>query len=557
MQCENKPPVSTDTPNLVKHFRQILLLPLQLNPLHGSGRRNHWELLQAGGEESPWQPVEDEFTADPNEFSERHYFEFVSFLPFVQRFLYGELDPAQASACGSVSPLRVFRHRSVAKARITLQRGAQPVELRVAHADLYFFFDVDVALFNIEVAADDLTLDAALELLDGFRRAYPVRWDDDGHAARCPARVEFLDPQGNALAVSDYERKQDYLAFVGEHRALRLASHWQALLAPLAPVQAPDTRTRLRYRLIEDDRIPAMTYLAVDDPHRLTRGDFVRMAFGTGKGQGGGLPYGARFLRDFEARYCYDRYWVQAENEAWQGARYLCTGAILTLVGNAGDPFFTGSQTGLLGQFRHQLFLLGLIVHFHKAALLMMSDRLSQAVNRLVPGDRESVRVFQRDVRADLEIFLRFDHRYFFHEVSNQAQASDLYRMWSGHLATDALFNEVRQEAQDINNYLDSVRAKKLADIGVRLGVVATEVFIGVMASSFLGMNLIDEADNQVWVKVGMFVLVLVPTALLTFYTVHISKGLADFLDALSSERASLGQKWNALLDVWRKRGKR
>ena len=36
----------------------------------------------------------------------------------------------------------------------------------------------------------------------------------------------------------------------------------------------------------------------------------------------------------------------------------------------------TTRERRLLAQFRHQYFLLFLIAHFHKAALLMLSDRL-------------------------------------------------------------------------------------------------------------------------------------------------------------------------------------
>ena len=120
-------------------------------------------------------------------------------------------------------------------------------------------------------------------------------------------------------------------------------------------------------------------------------------------------------------------------------------------------------DTGILGQFRHQLFLLGLIAHFHKAALLVMSDHLSAAVNRLDPTSTDSVRLFQRAVRHEQEVFLRFNHRYWFNEITNQLHARDLYKLWITHLGNDALFSEVRQEVNDINQYLDSARAKKLA----------------------------------------------------------------------------------------------
>ena len=72
----------------VTHFREILLWPVQLMPLkEGQQIHNHWELLECPG--GPWERLLDEFLIDPSEFQERHYREFVTFLPHVQRVLYG------------------------------------------------------------------------------------------------------------------------------------------------------------------------------------------------------------------------------------------------------------------------------------------------------------------------------------------------------------------------------------------------------------------------------------------------------------------------------------
>jgi len=77
---------------LVRQFRQIVLWPLQLMPIRGEGTQiqRHWELLEKPGPGNPWHEVVDEFTGQPGEFQERHYNEFTTFLPHVQRFLYGE-----------------------------------------------------------------------------------------------------------------------------------------------------------------------------------------------------------------------------------------------------------------------------------------------------------------------------------------------------------------------------------------------------------------------------------------------------------------------------------
>ena len=52
----------------------------------------------------------------------------------------------------------------------------------------------------------------------------------------------------------------------------------------------------------------------------------------------------------------------------------------MIFVGSHSDRFFSGSETGLLAQFRGQYLWLFLIAHFHKAALLSMADELAVAM---------------------------------------------------------------------------------------------------------------------------------------------------------------------------------
>ena len=50
-------------------------------------------MLRDLGEASPWREVVDEYTGSADQFRERHYNEFVTFLPYVQRFLYAKVVP--------------------------------------------------------------------------------------------------------------------------------------------------------------------------------------------------------------------------------------------------------------------------------------------------------------------------------------------------------------------------------------------------------------------------------------------------------------------------------
>ena len=93
-----------DDAKLVRQFRQILLWPLQLVPIREEAQiQEHWELLKREGADNPWGELRDEFGCDPGQFQQRHYSEFVTFLPYVRRFLYG--DPKGSGSVGASSAL--------------------------------------------------------------------------------------------------------------------------------------------------------------------------------------------------------------------------------------------------------------------------------------------------------------------------------------------------------------------------------------------------------------------------------------------------------------------
>ncbi len=538
----------------VRHFRQILLWPLQLMPLRaGAQIQKHWELLDRCGADNPWHEVLDEFTDNGGEFQVRHYNEFVTFLPFVQRFLYGEGRSRRSTKDGQDdsggSPMRVFRRDDVAEVRIVSRRGAAPITLTIKHVDLYFFFDIDIVLLNVEVLANDLELTQAQELLYRFGRAYPAGWDEKGDGLHCNHSVEWLAADGSVLAASDLGDRDRYLGFVGQHRAPRISTHWAFILKPMV-LDHSDEPGLIRYRQIEYYRMPVMGYLAVDEPRQISRNDFVRLGLVVGASDGEALPYSDRHIADFEERYCYDRFWCDVGSAP--NTRYLCCGHALIVVGDARSAYFVNDDQGVLAQFRHQHFLLFLIAHFQKATLHIFSDRLVEALKGLDIASPGSVKRFKRAIRSNFEIFLRFTHRYWFHEISDQAQAKSLFRLCINHLELDPLFVEVRDEIREMNQYLDTDSLRRQANTVVRLTVVTTFGLIGTVTTGFLGMNLIASADSPLLDKIIYFTLVFVPTVALTLYTIARSRRLSDFLDALSDEQMPLRDKVASLANVWR-----
>ena len=536
----------------VRHLRQALLWPLRLMPVAGDhpAERSPWQVLRDMGEASPWRELFDEYTGDRNDFHERHYNEFVSFLPYVQRFLYGEGRASAEQDSGAGSPMRVFRRRDIAALRVVPRAGDAPITLRVVHIDLYFFFDLDVVMLNIELAADDLTLDQAQEQLYRFGRAYPAGWDAHGAALHCMAAVEWLGADGSVLARSDSQQSDAFLAHVAEHRAPRIAAHWAFVLQPLVSDHSGEAGV-LRYRQIEYYRMPVMAYLAFDQPRELTRDDFIRLGLVTGSAASDPtLPYAAQHLADFEQRYCYDRFWVDAG--AAPNTRYLCNGHALIVVGDARSEFFRCEDRGVLAQFRHQHFMLFLIVHFQKAALLLFSAQLVEELRRLRIHDTQSVKRFKRAIRASFERFLRFTHRYWFHEVSEQAQVRALSRLCGTHLDLDPLYQEVRERIADMNTYLDADSLRRQANTVVRLTVATLFGLIGTITTGFLGMNLIAETEAPLTRKLLWFGGVGVLTTWLTFYTMIKSSRLSEFIDALSDARQTWAGRLRVLGRIWR-----
>jgi len=536
---------------IVRHFRQIVVWPLQLMPLRpGQQVQRHWEALHDIQSNNAWEEQVARFS-DPAEFHERHYKEFVTFLPYVQRFLYGSTAGQEASNAPAQGSIRVFRRNDVSSVRITFNPGEAPQLYDVQHVSLYFFLDADIAIFSFEMYSDDIPLDRAQDTLFRFGRAYPAYWERNGQGGNCPYLVEWLGHDGEVLAASDYPARAKYLAFVARYRTPCLAHHWEYLLQPLL-LEYPGQVGPLRYRLLEYTRMPFMSFFAVDDPSELTRADFVRIGMVTRPGEPDTLPYSSTTLADFERDYCDDRFWGRSGERFSGDTRIIVTGQTLSIIGRHGDPFFSGNVTGLLGQFRHQYFLLFLIAHFHKAALVSMSDELAVAMNRLTVGETESVKNFKRTIRQMMEVFLRFTHRYWFHEVSNQAIARSLYGRLSKYLGNEDLYLEVRNEVTDMNNYLDSDSGRRQANTVLRLTVVTIVGLIGTIASGVLGMNLIAASEEPFYSKLGIFVLTVLATVGLTMLTVAWSKRLADMLDAISDSRLSWKSKWRAMRGAWK-----
>lgn len=540
----------------VRHFRQILLWPLQIEQqAHTRAAREQawakpWGVLEREG--CPWRRLECEPATDPIESKERQYKEFVTFLPYVQRFLYGESRSPrqQGTDPPSDAPMQVFRRQDVSVLRIVLRPGEAPIALQVDRVDLHFFVDIDVVVLKVEVHAEDLPWDTTLDLLHRHGRAYPSGWDASGQGVHNAHRTEWLASDGTVLAASDSWDRQKYIDFVCERRSPRIAAHWAFLLHPLVPAHG-DKAGSLRYRVLEYHRMPVMAYLALDDPRSLGREDFVRLGLINTFRPGDALPRRDPAVARFESRYCDDRYWT--DTDTGPNTRLICTGSTLVAVGEAHSPYFGDEIRGVLSQFRHQFLLLFLIAHFHRAALLVFEDKLVDAVNDLDIGDSRSQLRFRQRIRDNFESFLRFTHRYWFHELSERAQVQGLFARCATHLGNDAKYREVSDGMRDMSQYLDSDTQRRQSSTVVRLTVVTTFGLVATTATGFLGMNLIDETASPLPAKLAYFFVVLGVAAVSILVTVAKSKALSKVLEDLSEDGRIL-PPLRKLRAVWKRR---
>lgn len=444
----------------VQQFREILFWPFRFTGEDNASRE--FEKFTESSD-SIWTKQADWLTRPYREGAVRPkeavYGEFVYFHPFVQRFLYERESDGKAQA------MQVWRRDDVSGVSVLLKDDPIPVQMTVEQLWLFHFKLGEghgIWMMSIEVSAiEALSLNVVENFLDQFRRAYPPYWEQ-GKAGRMPATVEWL-LQNKTSQRFCLESEEHYLAAVADFRTYPLAAHWRWLLC--CDVQSD---CLMQLRQIEDERMPSMAWIAVDDPRALTRGDFVRLCFADGYDPSETLPYAPKFLERFKQDYCYDRYWSDfstgdqdAGAQKWMTTRFMNCGYAFTMLGedyadDKGPGFFANPATGALSHFSNHYFMMGLIVHFQKVALLYFSDQLSAAVTKRREKElREKARITLRQL-------LDFTDRYWFVDLSNQMQAQELYQIWRRHLKLDELYAQVMDEAHKVTAYLEGCQRDRL-----------------------------------------------------------------------------------------------
>ena len=444
---------------MVQRFHAILIWPLELllpvrlrglTKEEGFVRKLSDEVVRSSA--GLWQSVDvlDRGTAEDPDLP---YAEFVYFHPFAQRVLYPPADDKNPA-------LAILGRKDIEGVKVELL-DADTVTFDVKRIHLYLFRS-QTALIVVEVSnRDPLEMHTALQFADQFRRAYaPFYWQ--GRAGHCPVKVRWLVAEGHTGSPppdSDFDNPAAMYKPVANpsERKAPIAAHWRWLIQPLKGADEAGS-DQIAVEQLEDDRIPSMLYLGMEDPFAVSPGDFMRICFCDEKGNSNDFPYGRRFLADFEQKHCYDRFWNpphgQDARDEWRSTRYLCCGYNLAIVTK---PFGLGDH--ILSQFRHHYFQLGLLAHFHRASLLKYSRRLTVAVAEAEnPGEGKPWESLAR-VRRE---FADFINQYWFREISNQEQGKELFHWWSEKLGNRELLDQLTKEAGAVDGILNQDFQRKL-----------------------------------------------------------------------------------------------
>lgn len=446
---------------------------------------------------SPWKEgaAPDAFGSPPwdefHRYQSRAYFH-----PFVRRFLFDRK--------------RVARFHRDDVQRLKIELDSQPTGKFEVLADIHrcemVLFQPDIGVLLLEISPQaPLSLQQTQLLLDAFRRLYPpyvgvycIDNQPTWFGGHCPVEVTLLDDHGNQMGDPGKYRGNTH-DFMAPYSGVLLddqdvkrprypwAGHWHTLLEPFDCTGK--AQGKLQARQLGDDRAPILSWIALDDPREVDRGDWMRTCFSDSPGCDP-LPYAGKFMQEFENKYCYDRYWYADAESAHSPSRILNCGYAFAFVGCSKDPyFFTDKNNGAHAIFRHIYVEMGLIAHFQKAALLAASQRLSELVKREGKEGKDIVLPDQQEVREFYDRFVEFTQDFWFDEITPQEQGREMFQMWSEHLRIQEIYNEVRQELKDLVDYTELRAAGELNNKLTFVAVVGAFIASFSLLAGIFGMN--------------------------------------------------------------------
>ncbi len=453
----------------VKGFRQIFHWPLSLLEPEGSKPIIERLARSVGEVWSDRQP-------DPT------YEEIVYFHDFVQDFLYD--NPSDKS-----SDHWRFKRDDIRTLKLSIGGRETCFAVDRLWLDLFSF---GVAIVTLEIrSTESLTLARTQTLIDHARRAFPGYWNE-GIPGLCPVSATLGNGAGEErhLVAEPEALLRNWRPAPRKRPLPRIFPWWRELAAPLRLVgepRAPGDPDSPEWRHVLDERIPVMSWVALDTPAgmddsqallRVSEGDWFRLAGADEAGESA-YPYNRDFLKAQAPTLFYDRF--MADGRSKGTVRQAFAGYHHMLVGTGW--FF---ENIIVKHFACHYRQMNFIAQLEFATLLTFSRRVTDLV-RSRPERPDFARMLQT-IRGDV---LDFTHCYHFTHVSNHLQAREMNEMLRRSLDLDALRRDVDAEIQAAAEFAFASEQAAQTESQSLLTEVATLFLPGSLAAGLSGMNVV------------------------------------------------------------------
>ena len=318
-----------------------------------------------------------------------------------------------------------------------------------------------------------LTTSQTLCFNEIVRKIYPS-FPQQADEGKMPKRISFKLPAGPPIT-HDFTKKKDFppalesrskgyepekseiinhfiVIFLG-HRAFRTILDDRMVLHTFASIAGNGSKDKLS---LERHRILFSHYMYVDQ-------------------YGAGWEYDEAFIKNLMKDCVYHRW--RHNGQLFGFTRY--SGAYV-----GSGWFFTNV---VFQHFDSMYFQMALLAVFYRAFLLNLSSEIADTTRDLAKANDEQE---HRKNFLDLkEKFMKFTNIYWFPEITNQDQGIELFDLYKKSFDFKALYDEVKEEIDRADDYLEAKDQIKFNDLSKKFGIGGFVMATLAILSGLMGMN--------------------------------------------------------------------
>ena len=419
-------------------FDLTLLWPIRLSKDGFEG--NLPELATRALHTRGWKSVNDPLSRGGTpEFDGYAAAELAFFHTFIRRLLYGARTPRER-------PFELYRYELPPDARLTIHEGAWHDAFSIL--DLWFYVMDDCsAIMVLQLTSPNLTdWDSVLNAISYLRTVHYQHYKLDDEARWTGGGAP------DQVIIDGFEtdcqcpKRGDELQAVIQRKEPALLDHWKAVLKPLID-------QGIHASPIGDYRMAVMAFIGTPTPETLTDDEW----FGLAEADAAGFKrYAPKFRDSRLAESTYDRWWSNDPNGE---CRDRSVAGPLTLARVVAVDSSEGHRPPWLDRVRttwwRQYFQIFFLAHFQRAALMILQARVAEAT-QFVAMSRSLLGLWRLgnllgEVERDMAVF---SSRFWFSEVSPQAQGQDLFRFLRTKIRSDELYRGVIEDKSLLGDWV-------------------------------------------------------------------------------------------------------